>query len=1085
MRWLETNATPLRDEHGEVSALLAITRDVTERKRAEETLRASEANMAAAQRISHFGSWELDLANRDDASDLPLRWSDEMFRIAGYAPGEVPITRELFYRRVHPEDRERLRQAVAVAIRERAQYAVVHRLIQPSGEERLVQQSAQIFFDEKSGQPLRMVGTTHDITEQRKAETERDRLFNLSLDMLCVASFDGRFVQVNPAWTEHLGWTAEELTSRPSLEFVHPEDREATQRTREQIIQGQPVRSFENRYRRKDGSWRWLSWNVHPLMESRQVFGVARDITEQRQLANQLEVERSRLLAAQSVAKVGSWEIDLATMVVIWSDETHRIFETDPLTFRPTHGDFLELVHPEDRAAVDQAFQQSFERCESFSCEHRLLFPGGRIKFVEERWRVLCDAAGQPIRAVGTCQDITEHTHRERQLAAFAKLGRRLGGATTAVEAARIIVETADDLFGWDACWLHLYDKGMDRFRSVLNMDVVDGRRENVPPTYADQPPSPFARRAIREGPQLILRERSAVGGSGFIPFGDTARPSASIMIVPVRNGEELIAVLSIQSYTVNAYRQENLAALEALADQCGGALVQMRARDALRESEERFRQVVESIHEVFWVTDHAKKEMLYLSPAYESIWGRTCASIYASPRAWLEAIHPEDRSRIAQAAETKQVRGDYDETYRILRPDGSVRWIRDRAFPVPNEAGEIHRIVGTAEDITERKNAEGLALRSQRLESIGTLAGGVAHDLNNALAPIMLGVELIRMQYPQESEILDMFQSSAKRGMDMVRQLLSFAKGAEGERIALQPTRLIRDLEKMMKGSFPKNIQLVIRCDPKLPMILGDATQLDQVLLNLCVNARDTMPHGGTLTLEGQRVEVDAAYASAIPEARPGNYVVVRVRDTGTGIPPEIIDRIFDPFFTTKGPDQGTGLGLSTVMGIVKGHGGFLQVSSQPGQGSTFAAYLPAESAASTTEDTTKPAPAFRGQGELILLVDDEAAVRATTRAVLQRLNFRVVTATDGLNGLMLLAEHRTELRAIITDLHMPHMDGLKFVHALRRMLPDIPIVVASGRMDGLMADEFKTLGVTSRLDKPFTEGQLAEALEKLLAPK
>ena len=401
------------------------------------------------------------------------------------------------------------------------------------------------------------------------------------------------------------------------------------------------------------------------------------------------------------------------------------------------------------------------------------------------------------------------------------------------------------------------------------------------------------------------------------------------------------------------------------------------------------------------------------------------------------------------------------------------------------DDAGQPKSILTIETNITERKQMERQLLRTQRLESIGTLAGGIAHDLNNALAPIMMSVELLRMQYPAESKMLDMIGSSAKRGADMVRQLLSFAKGAEGERVALQPGRLVKELENLMKGSFPKNIQLAVKSDPNLPMVIGDATQLHQVLLNLCVNARDAMPNGGMLTLEAQRVEVDAAYASSIPNAKPGNYLTLRVRDTGTGIPPEILDRIFDPFFSTKGPDKGTGLGLSTVMGIVKGHGGFLHVQSQPGQGSTFSAYLPADRAGTDTEFVPKTAVEFRGQEETILLVDDEANVREIARRVLRRLNFDPLTATDGADGIIQAAEHRTKLRAVITDLNMPHMDGLAFVRALRRMLPDIPVVVASGQMEDGLAGEFKALGVTSRLDKPFTEAQLAEVLKNLLAPK
>ncbi|WP_395748248.1 PAS domain S-box protein [Prosthecobacter sp.] len=383
---------------------------------------------------------------------------------------------------------------------------------------------------------------------------------------------------------------------------------------------------------------------------------------------------------------------------------------------------------------------------------------------------------------------------------------------------------------------------------------------------------------------------------------------------------------------------------------------------------------------------------------------------------------------------------------------------------------------------LTERKNMERLALRSQRMEAIGTLSGGVAHDLNNALAPILMGVELLRTRCPQEAKILDLFETSAKRGADMVRQLLTFAKGADGQHSVLQVERLLREMEKLMLSSFPKNIQISVSCAPDLPAVRGDATQLHQVLLNLCVNARDAMPTGGTLTLEATTTEVDEAFASAVTEAKPGRYVALRVQDTGTGIPQEIQERIFDPFFTTKSPDKGTGLGLATVIGIVKSHDGFLQVTSRPGEGSTFTVCLPARVVEGGMPHAPAEAAVRPGNGETILLVDDEAAVREMACVVLERLNFKPVTAADGAEGLQLAMRHQAELRAVITDLHMPHMDGLAFVRVLRLLLPKVPVVVASGRMEDPQAMEMEALGVTQRLDKPFTEGQLAKVLQELL---
>jgi PAS domain S-box-containing protein len=505
------------------------------------------------------------------------------------------------------------------------------------------------------------------------------------------------------------------------------------------------------------------------------------------------------------------------------------------------------------------------------------------------------------------------------------------------------------------------------------------------------------------------------------------------------------------------------------------------RTEDKLREAETRYRTLFEQSPDGIVIIDPETVRPLEFNAAAHQQLGYSREEFAQLCLADIDATAaPEGiRTRIAQVI--RDGRGDFETCYRTRQ--GDLRNIHVTAQLMNIQGHSIYHCIWR--DITERLKSERLTRRSQRLEAIGTLAGGVAHDLNNSLAPILMGVELLRQQYPSESKIVDLFDTSAKRAADMVRQLLTFAKGTEGGRFSIQLTHLVKEMQGIMRGTFPKNIELVVTCDKELPTVLGDATQLHQVLLNLCVNARDAMPHGGTLTLEARRVAVDAAYAGTIPDANPGNYVVLRVRDTGTGIPPEILDRIFDPFFTTKEPDKGTGLGLSTVIGIVKGHGGFMQVYSHPGQGSTFTAYLPAEGAENNLALAPGSEVKFRGQGETILIVDDEAVVRSMASALLLQMNFKTVTATDGADGLLQAAKHRTDLRAIITDLHMPHMDGLNFIRVLRRMLPDIPVVVTSGLLEEDAAREFKNLGAIAHLDKPFTENQLAAVLQGIFKPK
>lgn len=514
----------------------------------------------------------------------------------------------------------------------------------------------------------------------------------------------------------------------------------------------------------------------------------------------------------------------------------------------------------------------------------------------------------------------------------------------------------------------------------------------------------------------------------------------------------------------------------------------QKRTEQALRMSEERFRQLAENITEVFWVTDILKQRVIYVSPAYARVWGRTCESLYSSSQSWEDSIYPEDRARVKEAVRDKQLRGDYDETYRIQRPDGRVRWIRDRAYPVRTSSGEFYRIVGIAEDITERKIMEAQLLQSQRMETVGQLAGGVAHDINNILAPIMMSVSLLRMgMEPAEVDrTLNMIEASAQRGSEVVKQLLLFGRGLEGNRSCVQFSKLIEEIAKIVRKSFLKNIILTVDVPPDAWPVLGDPTQLHQVLLNLCVNARDAMPEGGSLSLKVKNLTLDANDAVIDTEARPGLYVLLSVSDSGMGMSKEVLSRIFDPFFTTKAIGQGTGLGLSTVLGIVKSHRGFIKVRSQVGQGSIFDIYFPASPGSVQFDADPLPVELPLGENQMILVVDDEAYIRETVSQTLLRNGYRVELAENGTEALVVYSRHRDEIKVVVSDLDMPSMDGARLLQVLRAENPQLKIIVSSGISGNSMSKtrigELAALGITTFLAKPYTAEKILSVLHSLL---
>lgn len=809
---LEVYSETLIRKLEEKSLMLAETNrlleeDIARRRKIETSLRESEAILATAQRIAHVGSWVIDLEGAAEIETCHLTWSAEMHRIAGHVPGSIEVTPSHHFGVILIEDRERVRESLEAAIRDREPCSVVYRIVRPEGEVRIVDVTAEVVCDPEMDRPVRMVGTAHDITERCRAEED------------------------------------------------------------------------------------------------------------QRALVDALKTERARLIAAQRVAKVGSWETDLSTGAVLWSEETHRIFETDPASFSPTHEKFLTMAHPEDRAAIHEAFVGSFSSSEPRQIEHRIVMKDGRVKFVAERWQILHDSSGKETRAIGTCRDVTDRTRAEDRIRNTAALLRAVTDGTS------------DAIFVKDI-----------------------------------------------EGRYLFINEAAAKY------MGRTI--------------EEIIG------HDDRSFFDE-------------------KGARTIRENDLR---VIDAGHSI---------------------------------------------------TEEEQ-----------LNSGGEARVFLATKAPYRSPDGRVVGVIGISRDITEKKSLEAQFLRAQRMESIGTLAGGIAHDLNNVLTPIMMSIDLLKSEEtdPMRCEILDAMEVSARRGAEMVKQVLSFARGVDGRRLEVQIERVVAEIKKIADETFMKSISIVTEISEDPAMVVGDPTQIHQVLLNLCVNARDAMPDGGVLSIRVSNLDVDEQYAATNFDATVGQYVAVEVADTGIGMRPEVIERIFEPFFTTKELGRGTGLGLSTTLAIVKSHGGFVMVKSKPGSGTAFRVFFPAAKGATKVISATGQQQLSEGKGETVLIVDDEVAVREITKQTLEVHGYRVILASDGAEATALYAMRKEEIDVVLTDMMMPTMDGAAALLAIRRINPHALLIAASGVHTDAMVDKATAAGVSQFLPKPYTAETLLRTLRKVL---
>jgi len=626
---------------------------------------------------------------------------------------------------------------------------------------------------------------------------------------------------------------------------------------------------------------------------------------------------------------------------------------------------------------------------------------------------------------------------------------------------------------------LHLEDIEYDRML-VANMLEENDLRCDI---TAVQSKAEFAA-ALKEIPyDLIISDYALPSYNGLeaLALAKASRQDIPFVFFSGTIGEER-AIESLKKGAVDYVLKQSP---NRLIPAIRRALQNAEKQALLRDAEEKNREQIELL-------DKARDAILVCDLENRlTFWNKSAERIYgwskeeALGRDAIQLLLKERTPHLEEVRQSLAENGDWVGEMENVTKDGKTVIVQTRCTLILDDQGQPKSKLILNTDITERKQLEEQFLRAQRLESLGALVSGIAHDLNNALSPIVMGVDILRAQADLKSSkaMLDTIGSSAKRGSDMVKQMLTFARGGSSQKTLIDTNHLLHEMYKIITDTFPKTIQCRIAADPASKPVIGVPTQLHQVLMNLCVNARDAMPNGGMITLSTRNIEVNAAEARCYPEypeVQAGSYLLISVADTGSGIPADQIEKIFKPFFTTKEQGKGTGLGLSTSLTIIKNHEGFMTVQSELGKGTVFKCYLPL---AKTTATRTAPGEAKpelpAGRGESILLVDTEEGISAMIQTTLAHYGYQVLVATDGPQAMALLAEKRETVRLIISSLSMLFTDGRPMIEILQTIAPKSKIIAVSS-----LAQESaqKTAKVDAFIQKPFTIENLLTTVHKIL---
>ena len=1032
--WTRWEIHPWRQADGAIGGIIIFSEDINERKRATQALVDSETKFR-------------EIA--ENITDAFWTTSPDLHEVYYVSPAYEKIwgrTAESLYADPHQwssaiveEDRPHVMETFARLMADAPSVSVEYRITRPDGAVRWIHDRGFQVRD-ANGRLVRMTGIAADITDSKPVELASLRLAAIvesSDDAIIGKDLNSIITSWNRGAQKVFGYTAAEMVGTSILRLIPPDRHEEETVILTKIRLGESVEHFETLRRTKDGRLIDVSVTASPIKDATGkpigISKVARDISDRKRTEAALQKSEGqfRLLVEQ------------AADAFFLHDSQGNFLEVNRRACESlgyTRDELLQMSVADISAMTPEEARNVWEQLQAGMTptvnDHHRRKDGTRFP-VELRLGSF-ESDGQTL-FLGLARDVTERKQAEEQLlwkTAFfeAQVNSALDGIVVVDSAGRTILQNQRMADFWNFP-PEIAANPDDRKRLEWAASQVRNPQEfteNVAYLYAH--------------PEEISRdELELLNGKIFDRYS-----------APVRglDGKQYGRIWAFRDITERKRDEEQIADQAALLD---------KARDAI-------------------LVRDLEGKILFWNKGAERMYGWTQQDVLGRKIGDLLYTNPQ---KFEELNGLTIDRGEWQGEVQHLTKDRHKITIEARWTLIRDNEGRPKSVLAINTDITERKKIEAQFMRAQRMEGIGTLAGGIAHDRNNILAPIMMSIDILHelSDNPQAREILETIQVSARRGADIVRQVLSFARGMEGERVEIQPVHLLKDLEHIIKDTFPKDIRLQFSKPNETWTVLGDPTQLHQILLNLSVNARDAMPNGGTLTIGVENCTIDEHYAAMNFQAKAGRYVIISVTDTGMGIPPAILDKIFDPFFTTKELNKGTGLGLSTVMAIIKSHDGIVNVYSEPGNGTTFKVYLPAldisdDPRKERVEEVSLP----RGKGETILVVDDESSIVVITSQTLQAFGYRVLTAMDGADALGTYLQNRDAIDVVLTDMAMPVMDGPAMIHALKRINPRIKIIAASG-LNATGGSVRETVdGVRHFLKKPYTAGTLLKILRTIL---